>query len=176
MVGNTVGDQYVAGLVFLSQSSVSQGQGYITSIDYATGRIHVGSVKGGTDQLTIEINDPAVDPANPANGRFGRAHSPDDRFSVDQENPTVHAGTGYPMCVPRTTSDPTVAGAADDPLCPQVNRPKVVNGHCRDFVDAGINPLPKAGNLAPPPVGATYCGHFVMPALALDGNGNLPAG
>jgi hypothetical protein len=49
-----------------------------------------------------------------------------------------------------------------------------VNGHCRDFVDAGINPLPKAGNLAPPPVGATYCGHFVMPALAADGT--IPAG
>jgi hypothetical protein len=169
VVGNTVGDKYVAGLVYLSQSSVSQGQGYITSIDYATGRIHVGSVQGGTDQLAIEINDPAVDPANPANGRFGRAHSPDDRFSVDQENPTVHAGTGYPMCVPRTKSDPTVAGAADDALCPQVNRPKVVNGHCRDFVDAGINPLPKAGNLAPPAAGATYCGHFVIPGLAADG-------
>ena len=46
----------------------------------------------------MQINDP--------NGRFGRAQSPDARFSVDDANPTIHAGTGYPMCVPRT--DPTV--------------------------------------------------------------------
>jgi hypothetical protein len=176
VVGNTVGDKHIAGLVYLSQNSTASGQGYITSIDYATGRIHLGSspgavgaTPGGADQVVIEINDPAVDPANPTNGRFGRAHSPDDRFSVDQGNPTVHAGTGYPMCVPRTTTDPTAAGAADDPLCPQANRPKPVNGHCRDFADAGLNPLPKAGNLTPPPVGATYCGHFVMPALPLPG-------
>jgi hypothetical protein len=41
---------------------------------------------------------------------IGRAQSPDARFSVDDQNPTVHAGTGYPMCVPRT--DPATA---DDP-------------------------------------------------------------
>ena len=183
VVGNTVGDQHIAGLVYLSQNATASGQGYITSIDYTTGRLHVGSTPpltgapptaAGRDQVAVEINDPAVDPTKPTNGRFGRAHSPDDRFSVDQANPTVHAGTGYPMCVPRTTTDPTVAGAADDPLCPQANRPKVVNGHCRDFADAGVNPLPKAGNLAPPAAGTTYCGHFVEPALPVGGV--VPAG
>ena len=45
-----------------------------------------------------QINDP--------NGRFGRTQSPDPRLSVDDANPTIHAATGYPMCVPRTTTDP----------------------------------------------------------------------
>ena len=63
---------------------------------------------------------PAIVRINDPNGRFGRAQSPDARFSVDDQNPTVHAGTGYPMCVPRT--DPA---SADDPLCPQTNRPNL---------------------------------------------------
>jgi hypothetical protein len=153
VVGNSVGDEHRAALVFLSQQAVNTGVGYITSIDYATGRIRVGSKPGGRDQAILEINDP--------NGRFGRPQSPDDRFSVDDQNPTIHAATGYPMCVPRT--DPA---AADDPLCPQQNRPKVVNGTCRDWLQAGVNPLPASGNLPPPTAGALYCNHFVMNSVA----------
>ena len=41
----------------------------------------------------VQINDPF--------GRFWRAQSPDARFSVDDQNPTIHSGTGYPVCVPR---------------------------------------------------------------------------
>jgi len=157
VVGNTTGDVHTAGLVYLSQQGANSGQGIITSIDYATGRIHVGSKAGGVDKVVLEINDP--------NGRFGRTQSPDNRFSVDDQNPTIHAGTGYPMCVPRTTTDPTVAGNADDPLCPQKNRPKPVNGTCRDFVQAGVVPLPTGGNLSPPAAGAVYCGHYVAKSV-----------
>ncbi|MDT7614256.1 MAG: hypothetical protein QOF00_1703 [Pseudonocardiales bacterium] len=167
ITGNIAGTRHIAGLVFLSQQSLNGGQGVITSIDYSTGRIHVGTGVGAPDQAVLEINDPDTAPAgSPPTGRFGRANSPDDRFSVDQANPTVHAGTGYPMCVPRTTADPTVAGNPDDPLCPQRNRPKPVNGTCRDFVQAGVNPLPASGNLSPPVAGATYCGHYVMNSVA----------
>ena len=41
----------------------------------------------------IQINDPI--------GRWGLVHSPDPRFSGDTNNTTIHAATGYPMCVPR---------------------------------------------------------------------------
>jgi hypothetical protein len=96
--------------MFGSQPSLNTGSGTISKIDYDTGRIHVDTGDPSNPAI-IEINDP--------NGRFGLNHSPDPRFSVDDQNPTIRAATGYPMCVPRT--DPATA---DDPLCPQINRPK----------------------------------------------------
>jgi hypothetical protein len=74
------------------------------------------------------------------------------------------------MCVPRT--DPATA---DDPLCPQANRPArmatTVNGatvpavpQCRNFSVAGVVP-PASGELSPTPAGQ-YCTQFVMPSVA----------
>ena len=169
LVGNTVGDKNIAGLAYVSQQSTDGGSGVITKIDYSTGRMTVDtSLNGsGASATTIEINDP--------HGRFGLVHHPDDRFSVDDANPTIHAGTGYPMCVPRT--DPTVT---DDPLCPQKNRPalvaKTVGGvsvpatTCRRFSQAGVVP-PASGELSPPVAGQPYCTQFVMPPA---GTANAP--
>ncbi len=157
VVGNIVGGRHIAGLVYLSQQGANSGQGVITRIDYNDGSIYVGAKIGSPDQVRLQINDP--------NGRFGRAQSPDPRFSVDDANPTIHGGTGYPMCVPRT--DPA---GADDPLCPQRNRPRVVQG-CRTFVQAGVSPLPAGGDIAPAPGGQVYCTHFVTK----DPNGVLAA-
>ena len=75
IVGNIVGGQHIAGLLLVSQQSLNLGTGYITRIDYTTGAIFVGGRAGGPDQTRLVINDP--------NGRFGRAQSPDERFSVD---------------------------------------------------------------------------------------------
>jgi hypothetical protein len=156
-VGNIVAGQHVAGLMFASQQSANTGGGYIKSIDYSTGNLIVDGGKDVTGKpnsdVVIQINDPE--------GRFGRAQSPDPRLSVDGENPTIHSGTGYPMCVPR--SDPSLSGG-DDPLCPQQNRPKPVTNHCRNFTDAGVIPLPAAGELSAPLAGQTYCTQYVMPA------------
>ena len=55
-------------------------------------------------------------------------HSPDVRFQVDQDNPTILSATGFPMCIPRVPADPNIAGNADDPLCPLANRPISVGG------------------------------------------------
>jgi hypothetical protein len=80
---------------------------------------------------------------------------------VDDANATIHTGTGYPMCVPRT--DPATA---DDALCPQQNRPKPsVTGQCRNFSLAGIAP-PVSGELSPAPAGQVYCIEFVMNSVA----------
>ena len=56
----------------------------------------------------------------------------DVRFTADQDNPTIHSMTGYPMCIPRLapgTYDPNTgttnpAGGFDDPQCPEINRPR----------------------------------------------------
>ena len=162
-VGNIVGNRRIAGLLYASQQSLGTSTGVITGIDYGTGNLLVDTGAAANPAI-VQINDP--------NGRFGRAQSPDPRFSVDDANPTIHAGTGYPMCVPRT--DPAVA---DDPLCPQVNRPNLVAvtvnnavvpavvGGCRNFSVAGIVP-PKSGELTRPAAGQPYCSQFVMKTVA----------
>jgi hypothetical protein len=111
--GNRIGDTYIAGLMFLSQHSAQIHQGFINFIDYATGEMRVGGTPGSaTTGTRIRINDPL--------GKFGRASTPDGRFTIDEDNPTVRTETGYPMCLPRTRVDQ----GANDALCPQTNRPK----------------------------------------------------
>jgi hypothetical protein len=102
---------YIVGLIVpVGQDLGNVGQGFITFIDYAKGRFEVGGTLGkqGTGTV-IEINDPT--------GRYGMAHSPDPRWSVDNENPTIASGNAYPMCVPRFATPP------GDPDCPLFNRP-----------------------------------------------------
>src|SRR3954453_3236815 len=151
VVGNIVAGTHMAGLMFASQQSVNGGSGTISKIDYSSGRVHVDT-GDPANPAVLEINDP--------NGRFGRAQSPDGRFSVDDQTPRIHAGTGYPMRVPR--QEPA---SADDPLCPQANRPKPAGAgrHCRNFTDAGVLPLPASGELSAPLATDEFCEKFVMP-------------
>ena len=151
VTGNIVNGQYIAGLIYVSQQSLNGTIGVITKVDYATGNLEVQPT-GSANPVVLQINDP--------NGRFGRAQSPDPRFSVDDENPTIHAATGYPMCVPR--EDPSTVnadGTVGDALCPQKNRPNAPN--CRLFGTAGV-PAPASGELTPTISG--YCTQFVMRA------------
>ena len=122
--GNIVGNVHIAGLVKVTQQALNAGNGYIQKIDRGTGEIFVGgnpnAVPGSPSSPTdarIKLND--------AVGRFGRQTSspsappspalPEDgRFTADTDNPTMHAESGFPMCVPRS--------AAPDPLCPDSNR------------------------------------------------------
>jgi hypothetical protein len=161
VVGNIVGGQHIAGLVFFSQQSANQGQGYITGFDYANGVIFVGNKTTGSYEVRLQINDPA--------GRFSKGQSPDPRFSVDDQNPTIKSSSGYPMCVPRTDPTkvkPNTQVLDDDPLCPQRNRPKVkasaaLPTGCRNFAAAGIV-SPAGWEMAPSIVGQVYCSGFVM--------------
>jgi hypothetical protein len=127
VVGNRVGDTYIAGLMFIAQQSLNSGGGFINFIDYSTpgvAEMRVGGTIGDrTTGARVRINDPA--------GKFGPASHVDDRFTIDEDNPTVRSETGYPMCLPRTNpfrADGTVNPATDDPQCPQVNRPKSTDG------------------------------------------------
>ncbi|HSM86283.1 MAG TPA: hypothetical protein VLT16_09035 [Candidatus Limnocylindrales bacterium] len=116
IIGNRVGDTYIAGLVYISQHALNTGAGFINFIDYSTGEMRVGGAIGSSTTGTrVRLNDPL--------GRYGRIMSPDPRFTVDADNPTIASATGFPMCIPRVTQDPTVPGNPDDPLCPQSNRP-----------------------------------------------------
>ena len=172
VIGNIVGPsptrgRHVAGLMFLSQQSLNAGSGYISAIHYPDGSFQVDP-GDGNPPVTVQLNDPKITtPGDPANGtgRFSAGQSPDSRLSVDQTNPTVTAGTGYPMCIPRT--DPATG---DDPKCPKVNRPLApgapvrpgVAQGCRNFGQAGVA-LPISGELAAPPPGQVFCTEYVMP-------------
>lgn len=136
IVGNIVNGTYVAGIVRVSHEPLQVSSGYITSIDVNTGELRVGPKDATTGGVRVRLNDPE--------GRFGRAQSPDRRFKVDDENPTVHAASGYPVCIPRSLADP---------LCPAANRPtdngqpstRFTMGAVRAVVDAppcatGCNP------------------------------------
>jgi hypothetical protein len=158
--GNVVDGKWIAGLAFVSQQSLNGGSGIIRSIDYANGELHIDTGNPASP-ATVKINDP--------NGRFGKIQTPDERFSVDDVNPTIHAATGYPMCIPRVDVDPTMPLNPDDPLCPQANRPKP-SPSCRNFTDAGVQ-LPAAGELSRPLAGQSYCTQYVMPA---PGTGVVP--
>lgn len=113
VVGNRVlgpPDLYLAGLIYISQNALSSGAGFINFIDLAVGEMRVGGTLGSSTTGTrVRLNDPT--------GRYGRIMSPDPRFTVDADNPTIMAGTGFPMCLPRSGADP---------LCPQGNRPLAV--------------------------------------------------
>ncbi len=181
VIGNRVGDKYIAGLVHIAQNDLNSGAGYINFIDYdVSGRaeLRIGgtlhdpnctqgssanphTVAGGPSctGTRVQINDPAADPLNP-DGRFGRAQSDDPRFTVDPENPTIASATGYPMCIPRTLTDPVAAFVAgnqsyaltpivpaptditvslytvpayDDPKCPLTNRLEHVDANLNSF-------------------------------------------
>lgn len=123
--GNIVNGQYISGLIFLSQQSLMGFQGFIEGFDYTNG---IAIVNG----YRVQIDDPAskfsagysgwsnaVTPTNPTGASFLQ----DSRFSIDENNPTIKTETAYPLCIPRT--DPLVA---DDPLCPQKNRPRDAAG------------------------------------------------
>src|SRR3954451_1245724 len=136
-------DQYIAGLIFLSQQSLNSGQGYINFIDYAKGELWVSSTLGGPTGARVRINTPV--------GRYGVSQTPDQRFTADEDNPTIRSSTGYPMCVARF--DPAVA---TDSLCPQWNRPVDPQTGAYQTIftmppPPAVSPTPAAGGPMPPP-------------------------
>jgi hypothetical protein len=131
VVGNRViggpggADVYIAGLIWISQQALNNGQGFINCINYVTGEIRIGGPIGNcTAGTRVQLNDP-LDPAV-GTGRYGRPTSPDARFMVDQDNPTIRSVSGFPMCIPRVLADPNIAGNPDDALCPKSQRPAAV--------------------------------------------------
>jgi hypothetical protein len=185
VVGNRVGNEYIAGLINISQQSLNSGAGFINFINYATGEMRVGGVIGdATTGARVRINDPV--------GRYGRATtSPDVRFTVDPDNPTIMAGTGYPMCLPRTA--PGAGGVTTDALCPEENRPRdglgnpipqftTVNRTNAAFPIPAAGTFPDSTKQAPLEVGdyVTFAGTLVADCAACPGGGTTagpwPAG
>ena len=181
--------EHIAGLVFISQQSLNVGQGYIQSIDYKTGELCVSSglppagLVGQTSESPQCLLPNARIRLNDAVGRFGLKHGGpgcstsliasercdveesqfDARFTVDAENPTVHAATGFPMCIPRMYPFDSSKGDTDS-LCPQQNRPKQIASS-----KISCTNLPVANGKTFPAFPAQvdgYCHSFVMAPLS----------
>ena len=134
VAGNIVDGVYIAALVDIAQNALFNGAGTIKAMA-ADGTLTIGAAGApvGSADTRVRIVDPE--------GRFGAVTTfigADTRFAVDDENPSVLAITGFPMCVPRSASDP---------LCPSSNRPVSGAGTLRLFVMSatGLPPSPAGG-------------------------------
>jgi hypothetical protein len=183
VVGNRVlggpggADIYIAGLINIAQNGLNSGAGFINYMNYNTGEMEVGGALNTPNTGTkIQLNDPS--------GRYGRKVSPDPRFTVDPDNPTIASATGFPMCFPRATPPPNGPG---DPLCPESQRPLAAQGYAatiqmQDPVNApGASPDPTiqapfevgdyvtfAGTLEPDGKGGTYVSaHTIINNVAI---------
>lgn len=116
--------EYIAGLVNISQGVLQTSAGYIRDIDYAKGELLVTpDISNQTNQVRVRLNDPPLKADGTGPGRFSKGSidaKDDNRFMVDQGNPTVHAMTGYPVCIPTSING--------DPRCPMKNRMKTSDG------------------------------------------------
>jgi hypothetical protein len=173
VIGNRVlggpggADVYIAGLIYISQHALNTGSGFINCINYATGEMLVGGPIGNCAVGTrVQINDPIITTVGDialGTGRFSRGQSPDPRFQVDQDNPTIASATGFPMCMPRVIADPNIPGNPDDGLCPLTQRPLVgnpaivclnpatVGARCTSFTT-----LPPGGGIPDPSIQAPF--------------------
>ncbi|KAJ7452243.1 hypothetical protein FB451DRAFT_1145306 [Mycena latifolia] len=104
--GNIVSGQHIAGLVYIFQEATQSLTGFITSINFTTGHFFVDNV------VECVLNDPL--------GRYGHAYTANPLWSVDPDNPSVRASTGFPVCIPRNSTDPE---------CPLTNRPVDTQGN-----------------------------------------------
>ncbi|KAG9948181.1 hypothetical protein KCU85_g5218, partial [Aureobasidium melanogenum] len=100
VTGNVVNGKAIAGLVQIGEYLLQFSSGTVESIDSAAGTM---KIKGGP---TIRINDP--------NGVYSVGYTKSPLYTADDENPSITAFSGFPMCIPRSSSDP---------LCPSSNRP-----------------------------------------------------
>ncbi|TLD05612.1 uncharacterized protein E2P81_ATG10342, partial [Venturia nashicola] len=97
--GNYVDGVAIAGLVQISQLLGATNSGIIKSLSFD------GTITLESGQ-TIRINDP--------NAVYSAGYTAKPEFTADDQNPSITAFSGFPMCVPRS---------ADDAKCPSSNRP-----------------------------------------------------
>jgi hypothetical protein len=173
LIGNIVNGEYIAGLANIMQIPLQIGSGFIKEIS-STGELLIGpELSNPAVSARVRLNDPDI---GTGTGRYGIAQSADPRFQADQGNPTVHAATGYPLCVPRNTPP------ADDAECPSSNRPKGTDGNLLRRFTMGttfaLSDAPPCGGacdpekMAPLEIGdyVTYTGILVKDPTLADPN------
>ncbi|KAB2581281.1 hypothetical protein BFW01_g10731 [Lasiodiplodia theobromae] len=116
VTGNVVNGVAIAGQIQISQTLLNAGTGVIEKVNIGSNSF---KVVGGP---TVVLNDP--------NGVYSNGYPDNPAFTADDENPSITAFSGFPMCIPRSQTDP---------LCPLTNRPGSTNPGASTF--AAIDPL-----------------------------------
>lgn len=93
-----INGQAIAGRVAISQLLGGVGSGVVSKVNF-DGTIQIASGP------TLRVNTP--------NGVYAVAYDKNPFFTSDEQNPSISSFSGYPMCVPRSASDPD---------CPSDNR------------------------------------------------------
>ncbi|KAH7038393.1 uncharacterized protein B0I36DRAFT_284571 [Microdochium trichocladiopsis] len=100
VIGNFINGVPWAAQIITYQFFEGLSSGFIESLNYAEGTI---KIRAGP---TLRISDP--------NAVFSVGYSGAPFFTADDESPSISSFSGFPMCIPRNTTDP---------LCPLTNRP-----------------------------------------------------
>ncbi|KAJ1322940.1 hypothetical protein MN608_11794 [Microdochium nivale] len=101
VIGNFVNGQTpIAAQIITWQFAEGLSSGFIESLDYAAGTM---KIRAGP---TLRISDP--------NAVFSVGYTGAPFFTADDESPSISSFSGFPMCIPRSSTDP---------LCPLTNRP-----------------------------------------------------
>lgn len=108
--GNVVDGKPISGQIELAQTLLNAGSGVIDKVNVGGNSF---TIVGGP---TVVLNDP--------NAVYSVGYKDKPLFTADDENPSITAFSGFPMCIPRSTSDP---------LCPASNRPGTKNAGTDDF-------------------------------------------
>ncbi|PSN63261.1 hypothetical protein BS50DRAFT_648762 [Corynespora cassiicola Philippines] len=100
VIGNFRNGRPIAAQVLTFEFFEGLASGFIESIDFEDGSIQIASGP------KLRISDP--------NAVFSKGYTEAPFFTADDESPSVSSFSGFPMCIPRNSSDP---------LCPSTNRP-----------------------------------------------------
>ncbi|KAK9426686.1 hypothetical protein SUNI508_00213 [Seiridium unicorne] len=100
VIGNFVNNIPIAAQVIAYEFFEGLSSGYVESVNFADGSM---KIRAGP---TIRISDP--------NAVFSVGYTAAPFFTADDESPSISSFSGFPMCIPRNSSDP---------LCPSTNRP-----------------------------------------------------
>ncbi|KAK8091560.1 hypothetical protein PG997_001921 [Apiospora hydei] len=100
VIGNFVNGAPIAGQILAYQFFEGLSSGYIESLNFTDGSM---KIQNGP---VLRISDP--------NAVFSVGYAGAPFFTADDESPSISSFSGFPMCIPRNSTDP---------LCPASNRP-----------------------------------------------------
>ncbi|KAI0523775.1 hypothetical protein F5B22DRAFT_642876 [Xylaria bambusicola] len=100
VLGNFINGVPIAAQVQIYEFFEGLASGFIESIDFEDASM---KIRNGP---TLRINDP--------NAVFSAGYTAAPFFTADDESPSITSFSGFPMCIPRNTTDPA---------CPSSNRP-----------------------------------------------------
>ncbi|KAL8357170.1 hypothetical protein RB601_008912 [Gaeumannomyces tritici] len=100
VIGNFINSVPIVAQIIVYQFFEGLASGFIESVDYADGSLKI-------------VNGPKIRISDP-NAVFSKGYGAHPEFTADDESPSISSFSGFPMCIPRNTTDP---------LCPLSNRP-----------------------------------------------------